>query len=92
MLSDAPPPPGLLRELRLKPLVDWSMSRSRKLLPRLVTVEPADTLALIMVGVGLGVGEGVGVGVGVEVGVAVGVGVGLCADVAGSVGELSGNN
>src|SRR5258708_38558463 len=67
--------------MRLKPLVDWLPSRSRKLLPRLVTVAPADRLELITFGVGLGEGDGVGVGVGVgvAVGVAVGVGVGDCA-------------
>src|SRR3954470_5058616 len=48
--------------MRLKPLV--VPSRSRKLLPRLVTAEPADTVELIIVGVGLGgVGGGLGVGV-----------------------------
>jgi hypothetical protein len=56
----------------LKPFVDWLPSRSRKLLPRLVTVEPADRSELITLGVGLGVGVGVGVGVG--------EGVGDCAD------------
>ena len=35
------------------------------MLPRLVTVEPAEKLELITVGVGLGVGEGVRFGVGV---------------------------
>jgi hypothetical protein len=43
-------------------------SRSRKLLPRLVSAAPDDTVELITVGVGLGVGEGVGVGMGVGVG------------------------
>ena len=38
--------------------------RYRKLLPRFITVEPAEKLELITVGVGLGVGVGVGVGVG----------------------------
>jgi hypothetical protein len=53
--------------MRLNPLLAWLPSRSRKLLPRLVTVAPADRSALIIGGdgVGLGVGEGVGVGVGV---------------------------
>jgi hypothetical protein len=70
-------------------------SRSRKLLPRLVTTEPAEIVELIMVGDGEGVGvgegegdgdgDGEGVGVGVAVGVEVGVGVGVgvncaCAD------------
>ena len=52
----------------IKPLLDWLPSRSRKLLPRLVSAAPDDTVELITVGVGLGVGEGVGVGVGVGVG------------------------
>ena len=47
------------------PLLDWLPSRSRKLLPRLVTAAPDDIVELITVGVGLGVGEGVGVGMGV---------------------------
>src|ERR1700738_5048793 len=54
--SEGPPPPGVFRNMRLKPLVDWLPSRSRKLLPRLVTVAPADKLELIIVGVGLGDG------------------------------------
>src|SRR4051794_4835309 len=79
MLSEAPPPPGLLRKALLKPEVAWLPRRSRKLLPRSLTALPADALELIMVGVGLGVGKGVGVGIGVGVGV--GVGVCACTDV-----------
>jgi hypothetical protein len=51
--------------------------RSRKLLPRLVTAEPAETVELIIVADGVGVGEGDGEGEGVGVGDAVGVGVGV---------------
>src|SRR6185369_12452562 len=64
MLSEAPPPSGLLRARRLKPLVDWLFSRSRKLLPRLATVAFAETAELATVGVGLGVAVGVGPGSG----------------------------
>ena len=64
MLSEAPPPPGLVRCRRLKPLLDWLPSRSRKLLPRLVTAAPDDTIELTTIGVGLGVGGVGGVGVG----------------------------
>src|ERR1700679_3124052 len=74
--SEAPPPPGLLRKALPKPPVAWFPSRSRKLLPRLVTVEPAETSELMKLGVGTGVGEGVGVGVGGGVG----LGDWACAD------------
>ena len=79
VVSEAPPPPGLLRKLRPNPDEAWLPSRSRKLLPRFVTAAPAERSELIAVGVGLGLGAGVGVGVGVGVGEAVGVGVGVVA-------------
>jgi hypothetical protein len=46
--------------MRLKPLV--VPSRSRKLLPRSITAESAETVELIIVGVGVGLGGGLGVG------------------------------
>ena len=73
--------------MREKPLL--VPSRSRKLLPRLVTVAPAETVELIMVGVGLGIGVGVGDGDGVGVGVAVGVGVGEAVDVGDGDGDCA---
>ena len=63
--SEAPPPPGLVRNARPNPNDAWFPSRSRKLLPRLVTVAPADRSESILVRDGVGVGIGVGVGVGV---------------------------
>src|ERR1700679_2974617 len=74
--SEAPPPPGLLRKALPKPPVAWFPSRSRKLLPRLVTVEPAETSELMKLGVGTGLAEGVVVGLGGGVG----LGDGACAD------------
>jgi len=46
--------------MRLKPLV--VPSRSRKLLPRFVTVAPADTVESIISGVGVGAGGATGGG------------------------------
>jgi hypothetical protein len=57
-------------------LLAWFPSRSRKLLPKFTTVDPDETLELIVVGVGDGVGVGEGEGVGVRDGEGVGIGVG----------------
>jgi hypothetical protein len=62
MVSDAPPPPGLLRSVRLNPYDASVPSRSRKLLPRFVTAAPSDRLELMSKGDGVGSGVGCGVG------------------------------
>jgi hypothetical protein len=45
----------------LKPLLDWLPSRSRKLLPRLASAAPDDTVEFTILSVGVGGGVG-GVG------------------------------
>src|SRR5260370_23103309 len=62
MVSDAPPPPGLLRSVRLNPYDASFPSRSRKLLPRFVTAAPSDRLELMSEGDGVGCGVGGGRG------------------------------
>ena len=54
MASDAPPPPGLLRDARPKPPLAWSPSRSRKLLPRFVIAAPEERSEVGVDGVGGG--------------------------------------
>src|ERR1700745_1626149 len=76
MASEAPPPPGLFREARPKPLGARSPRRSRKLMPRVVTAAPAERSELMAVGVGTGVGDGVGL----AARVGVGEGVWACAE------------
>src|SRR3954468_4739967 len=81
VLSDARPPPGLLRIALLKPVAGLP-SRRRKLSLRSSRVAFTDMLELMSVrpglgGTGVGTGTGVGIGVGTGVGVGVGIGVGV---------------